>query len=240
LHWRLGVSDYVFCNGERNCRPSLLETHVLLLRSWAPYSLTYSGQNRKGSPTFSKGIWKPVYVLGIVPGSAAIEYVTPRVKYLGAYPLVPLSDDAPHGDFEVDVVVHFRAPAATSGILRVTGAWGSEASVPVALPAGSSNVTVSLVAANNSVRLWWPAQTAGGGGQPLYAVNVSFLPSSGGSWALVADSRRVGFRVFALVTGNDTDPSTLAGKDGQETYTMRFKVRCVAAHAFVDRKLDVF
>ena len=38
------------------------------------------------------------------------------------------------------------------------------------------------------------------------------------------DQRLVGFRVFTLVTGNDTDPSTLAGRDGQDHFTMRFKV----------------
>lgn len=160
-----------------------------------------------------------VYLIGVASGSAVIEHVAPRVFYKGEYPTAPLADDA-HGDFSVDVVVHFIAPTATSGILSAVGAWGATASLPVTLPAGSSNFTITLAATNNAVKLWWPAQTPGA--QNLYAVNVSFAESGGA--VVKADSRRIGFRVFTLVTGNDTDPSTLAGKDGQDGFTMRFKV----------------
>jgi hypothetical protein len=61
------------------------------------------------------------------------------------------------------------------------------------------------------------------GRQTRYAVTASFLPATG-SQQVVSDSRLIGFRTFALVTGNDTDPSTLAGVDGSGNFTMRFKV----------------
>ena len=183
---------------------------------WAPYSTTsYQGK----CTTFSKGIWKGVALIGVAAGSAALEHVAPRAYYLGAYPTEPLADGS-HGDFQVNVSVHFLAPAATSGTLAVTGAWaGGSASVPVTLPAGRSIVNVTLPAADNAVSLWWPAQTPGA--QTLYAVNVVFTPAGA---APVSDVRRLGFRVVTLVTGNDTDPTTLAGKDGQDHFTMRFKV----------------
>ena len=183
---------------------------------WAFYSTT----SWKGKcSTFSKGIWKSVALIGVAAGSAALEHVAPRAYYLGAYPTEPLTDSS-HGDFQVNVTVHFLAPAATSGTLAVAGAWaGGSATVPVALPAGRSAVTVTLPAANNAVGLWWPAQTPGA--QTLYNVSVVFTPAGAGP---VGDARRMAFRVLTLVTGNDTDPSTLAGKDGQDHFTMRLKV----------------
>jgi beta-mannosidase len=100
------------------------------------------------------------------------------------------------------------------------GAWGATASMPVSVPAGASNFTVTLPAANNTVKLWWPAQTPGA--QNLYNVTTTFTPAAGGAPVIAA--RRIGFRIFTLVTGNDTDPSTLAGKDGSGGFTMRVKV----------------
>lgn len=167
-------------------------------------------------------MWRPVYLLGINAGSAAISHVAPRVFYDGAYPQTPLSDGA-HGDFHVNVDVYFTAPEATTGTLTATGAWpgGTAAAVPVTLPAGNSSARVVLPAKNNAVALWWPANTPGA--QNLYNVSVTFTPDGAGG-APLSDARRIGFRVFTLVTGNDTDPSTLAGKDGQTHFTMRFKV----------------
>ena len=45
---------------------------------WAPYSQTSQG----GANTFSKGIWKSVYLATV--GTAAITHVVPQIKYLGA------------------------------------------------------------------------------------------------------------------------------------------------------------
>ena len=187
---------------------------------WAPYSTTMSGGGLQNVTTFSKGVIKSVSLVGV--SSAAITHVAPLVFYKGAYLSTPLSDTS-HGDFSVDVVIHLSAPVAARGTLSASGAWGSTASLPVELPAGASNFSLSLTANDNAVALWWPAQTPElRGTQALYNISVTFTPSSGG--AVVAASRRIGFRVFTLVTGNDTDPSTLAGKDGSGSFTMRFKV----------------
>jgi hypothetical protein len=182
---------------------------------WAPYSDNFAA----GAKAFSKGIWHSVSLVGVA--SVAIEHVSPRVFYKGAYPSTPLSDTA-HGDFSVDVVYHLSANAPTQGTLLAAGAWGAQAPLNVTVPAGASNFTVTLAAANNSVSLWWPAQTSGGA-QTLYNITASFTPSTGGA-AIIATTRRIGFRVFTLVPGNDTDPSSLAGLDGQDGFTMRFKV----------------
>ena len=49
-------------------------------------------------------------------------------------------------------------------------------------------------------------------------------PGASAPGAAVFASRRIGFRVFAIVTGNDTDPSSLSGVDGSGNITMRFKI----------------
>lgn len=165
-------------------------------------------------------------LVGIAPASAAITHVSPRVYYNGTYPTAPLSDTA-HGDFTVSVAVHFQVPSTATGpvagSLEVVGGWaGGKVTTPVSLPPGNSSTTIVLTAVNNAVSLWWPAQTPGA--QTRYPINVTFTPSAPGSGPPVSDSRMIGFRVFTLVTGNDTDPSTLIGRDGQDHFTMRFKV----------------
>ena len=70
--------------------------------------------------------------------------------------------------------------------------------------------------------------TAGLGAQALYSVSVLFTPS--GSSPLTT-SRRIGFRTFALVTGNDTDAGYVnrsAGADGTDTQGMLFRVNGAA------------
>jgi len=128
------------------------------LQDWAPYSSTSSC----GASTFTKGIWHSVYLIGIASNSAAITSVSPRVFYQGQYPSVPLLDSN-HGDFKVDVVVHLIAPVATSGILSISGDWTvGTVSKSVSVTAGESNVTITVSAKNNAVKLWWPAMTPGG------------------------------------------------------------------------------
>lgn len=56
--------------------------------------------------TFTKGIWKSVYVVSV--SSAAITHVVPHVFYNGSYPVGPLQPGQ-HGDFEVQVRACFRA-----------------------------------------------------------------------------------------------------------------------------------
>lgn len=59
------------------------------------------------------------------------------------------------------------------------------------------------------------------GQQALYNVTITFSSSNG---QLTTTTRRIGFRVFALVTADDSNPSILEGKSGSSNFTMRFKV----------------
>eukprot|EP01116_Phalansterium_solitarium_P018951 TRINITY_DN5166_c2_g1_i1.p1 TRINITY_DN5166_c2_g1~~TRINITY_DN5166_c2_g1_i1.p1 ORF type:complete len:461 (-),score=159.37 TRINITY_DN5166_c2_g1_i1:31-1413(-) len=180
---------------------------------WAPYSNT---KTANGMTTFSKGIWKSVYVVGF--NYAALTHVVPLVYYRGPYPTAPLVDGQ-QGPFEVKVRVHVFAASAVSGTMALSTSWNSSTTQQISLPAGESNVTLVVSASPDEVNLWWPARM---GNQNLYPLQVWFTAS--GAATPVAASRRVGFRVFTLVTGNDTDPTTLAGKDGSDSFTMRFKV----------------
>lgn len=158
--------------------------------------------------------------MGTASGSVALAHVVPHVYYNGSYPLEPLTD-ASVGLFTVVVTVYFVAPAAASGVLHVSGAWaGASVSQPVSLPSGSSSVAVALLAPPGSVSLWWPN---GLGAHPLYNVTVAFTPTAPPS-APVSATRAIGFRVFTLVTANDTDPSSLSGVDGSGDLTMRWNV----------------
>ena len=185
---------------------------------WAPYSSTYSPTK---SHTFTKGIVRSVYVVGVA--SAALEHLQPRVYYTGAYPTSPLTD-ATAGGWRVVVVVHLFAPGAAGaqGSLSLNGDWPGSASnsTPVSLVQGNNSVELTLTVPAGAVSLWWPA---GVGAQSLYNLSATWTPRGGGAPPITLQ-RRIGFRYFALVTGNDTDPSTLAGQDGSGGFTMRFNV----------------
>ena len=188
---------------------------------WAPYSHTLLD----GAHTFSKGIWKSVYLATSAAASAAIAHVVPQISYRGDYPTRPLVDGE-HGGFEVRVRVFLSARAPTSGVLTLNNSWGGAADVAaVSVPAGASNVTLATTASAKQVRLWWPA---GAGEQPLYDIGVSFAPAGAATPAVaVCTSRRVGFRYVALVTGNDTDPAFVAaasGSQGSAAHGMYFRV----------------
>jgi beta-mannosidase len=201
---------------------------------WAPWGETTTqvcAGCTQGAFTFTKGIWKSVYLAAVPASAAAITYVVPQV-FLGApgatlYPTSPLADGA-NGPWTVSVGVHFLAPGPVSGMLTVAGNWtsgggGAAASIPVQLPSGNSTERVVLNASD--VALWWPS---GMGAQAQYSLLVTFTPSSSSSSSSqpspVTASRLIGFRAAYLVTGNDTDPSTLSGRDGSGTFTLRYKV----------------
>ena len=187
---------------------------------WAPY--TPSELQNSGAQTFTRGIWKSVYLAQTT--SAAIMHVVPHVFYRGAFPAAPLTDKS-HGDFEVAVKVYFEAPRALAGRLTVTGAWGaSNSSGRLTLPAGQSATTLLLPARAADVKLWWPT---GMGAQTLYNISVAFQADDAAANANVQATRRVGFRTFALVTGNDTDPAYVQKNkdaDGSDTMGMYFRV----------------
>lgn len=190
---------------------------------WAPYTNTF----QDGIPTFSKGIWKSVYVAQVASGGAAIMHVVPQIKYAGEYPVEPLTDES-HGGFEVTVKVHMWAESAVQGMLTVRGNWeGGTATQRVSVSKGDSALTLEMPTRAKAVKLWWPV---GHGAQPLYNLSVIFTPS-GVDAAQVTTNRRIGFRFFALVTGNDTDPNYVAaskGKDGTASLGMLWRINGAA------------
>jgi hypothetical protein len=170
----------------------------------------------------------------------AITHVTPHTKYTGAYPAAPLTDGT-HGGFSVNVTTHLWVPSGGAvGTLSVIGSWGSSSSsstahtatTSVSLPAGESKLSVQLTATATQIKLWWPS---GMGSQPLYNVSAVWTaaPSetaadaSGTEAPTAAAVRRLGFRVFALVTVNDTDAAYVlanASADGTGRHGMFFRV----------------
>ena len=189
---------------------------------WAPYSHTYLD----GAHTFTKGIWKSVYLAATAREGAAITHVVPQIFYQGAYPTTRL-EDGKHGGFRVLVRVFLRAAAASTGTLILRASWegGRKVSKTITVPAGESNATIETTASAEQIKLWWPN---GLGGAPnLYNLTVSF---GADDVAPVNVSRVVGFRYVALVTGNDTDPSYVhaaASKEGTSSHGMFFRVNGV-------------
>ncbi len=101
-----------------------------------------------------------------------------------------------------------------------------------------------------AVELWWPNAAADASlgshardlaafrpipSQPLYPLTLTItLPPSHFSplqSPVISDSRNIGFRAFALVTDDDSDPQRLRNMSGSGNITMRFKVNGVPVWA---------
>jgi beta-mannosidase len=131
-----------------------------------------------------------------------------------------------------------NSPAPVTGTLSVNGEWGASQSSSISLPAGASNATITLMATADKIKLWWPLGL--GAGQPLYNVTASFQASSSPmttasllSSPVLKTHRRIGFRYFALVTGNDTDAAWVAAnKDADGNADMGHRWRINGAPIF--------
>jgi hypothetical protein len=193
---------------------------------WAPYTETYEPSGSKANrKTFSKGIWRSVYVVS----GFFIQHVVPNVMYTGPYANSRLMDGA--ANFTVDVSLHLWSPTQQPADLsfRVVGldqnahpAWPARR---VRLPAGESSTKLSVEV--NGPRLWWPRDH---GNATLYTLEVT--AKVGGS--TVVAERRIGFRTVALVTGDDGDPDYLrraSATQGTTNHTMFFRVNGAAIYA---------
>ena len=229
---------------------------------WAPYSYTNStsGGNHTAAQTFSKGIWKSVYLITVPAATVAITHVTPHTRYMGKFPTARLADGE-HGGFAVNVTAHLWAPpGGANGALTVAGSWagvstesGDNSSPAMAtsgattLPAGDSLISLQLTASAAQIKLWWPT---GVGAQPLYTVSATWTPTpkaapaapaaSSSAATVSTTSRQMGFRVFALVTVNDTnatirDSNASAQVTGQVndtgTFGMFFRINGAALYS---------
>jgi beta-mannosidase len=210
---------------------------------WAPLSQLSLNDTVFGvMSTFSSGIWKSVYVAALAPAGSndvAITAVVPLTHYLGAYPVGALVDGA-HAGFTVNVTTHLLVPeGGAQGTVTVSGTWSG--CVPVSsplttFPAGDASVTLTLAAPAASMLLWWPN---GLGGQPLYNISAAWAPASAAAAASAAATtvtsvRRLGFRVPALVTVNDTNATVVqesTGADGSGTFGMFFRINGAAIYA---------
>ena len=192
---------------------------------WAPYTGTVLSNGNEQSRTFTKGIWKTVYLVPVP--ALALGQLVAQPTYTGTYPTQPLTD-ATAAPFSVLVTAHFWAARAGAATLAVTSQWGAAASTRVAFAAGdnSANVTLLAAPAKGEVSLWWPA---GAGAHPLFSVSASLQPD-GGAGAANA-SVTVGFRALYLVTADDSAPGSLSGVDGSGNQTMRLKVNGADVYA---------
>jgi len=201
---------------------------------WSQYS---NVSTPGGLPFLSFGVWKDVYVVPV--RRLALRALVAQVFYgAGApggadapYPAAPLTD-ATAGPWTVRVTAHVAAGPGgvpAGGVVSVAGAWapGAPASAPLGAlaPNATASVAVDLAVPAGAVRLWWPNGVSAprGAAQPLYAVSAAItLP--GDAAPAIQDSRRVGFRVVAVVTDDDSDPAALRNLTGSGGLTTRLRV----------------
>ena len=197
---------------------------------WAPYTNTKSAGTQAN--TFTKGIWKSVYLINTLKG-VAITHIVPQIKYLGDYPTERMTDGN-HAGFNVNVRVFFStssaAAAAATGDLTIDTEWGTSNTTTITVPTTTSNyATISIIATAKEIQLWWP----NGLGVPnVYNINITFTPTKSTnatttkktttttttttSTSSIMGTRSIGFRHFALVTGNDTNPEYVKASVGQD------------------------
>ena len=193
--------------------------------------LTYNNTNWGLTPLFSSGIWKSLYIVPAAP--LVITSVKPLLRYLGTYPVAPLIDGE-HGGFLVNVTAIVMVPNNTGnvqGFLTISGAWGAtNTTTLLSLPSGESSISLTLQAPAASIRLWWPN---GLGMQSLYNLSVTWTTQNI-QVPNITTNRRIGFRVAALVTVNDTNATIVeesTGANGSGSFGMFFRINGAAIYA---------
>jgi len=194
---------------------------------WGPYSNTYVENDH----TFSRGIWKSVYLAVNPTDAASILHLTPHVFYRGPHVVEPLVDGH-HDGFDVVVTAFLRGGSdGATGQLLVKGEWaGASASHDVSLaPNEERAVEVKLSANASDIDLWWPIGV--GSQRRMYEVTAEFSPSGSSATSSITAARTIGFRVVALVTGNDTDPAFVKkaqNLEGSADHGLYFRVNGAA------------
>jgi beta-galactosidase/beta-glucuronidase len=190
---------------------------------WAPFSSCPRTKDTN-SLVFSRGITKSIYLVRV--SSAAITAIIPQTFYKGEYPTTAL-EDGNHAGFELQVRVHLWAPSQVRGSLEVEGCWGTKTSQTIEWNGGDTTSTLSVMADAKDIKLWWPVGVGPDrtelSKRSLYTLKVRFIPLDKtprdpllSTPNQIQDSRRIGFRHFALVTGTDTDPMWVQNATGQE------------------------
>jgi len=177
--------------------------------------------------SMARGLVRSLYLFRTPAAAAAIAQTVPLVHYLGPYPADVLTD-ATAGPWGVEVQVVARNPGAAplAGVtLQAAGSWGGNAqrSSPATLPPGESLLSVTIPVPAGAVSLWWTADVLRGLGRPqaLYNVTASLVVAGA---VVGAETKTIGFKHYALVTDDDSDPQRIAGLDGSGSLTMRLKL----------------
>jgi beta-mannosidase len=163
---------------------------------WAPYARE---QDAQGTQMFTLGIVKPVSIISV--RHFYVSYVVPKLYYLGGHPTTPMQQ--PMADFRLDVAVHINFVAlggsrSLPDLVLKTDFGNQTAKIPLVTHTHKSTVvTMSLTIPKEKIELWWPN---GMGSHRLYDVYIGTTAANSTTWI----HKRVGFRVSALVTTNDT------------------------------------
>ena len=193
---------------------------LLCATGQAPYTNTLTS---RGALTFTSGIVKSVSVVSVA--DFAITHVVPGVFYRGATPETPLADGS-HSGFRVAVKLFVYALRPGAATVTASGGWGASNSSKVALGAGENVVAVDLIAAADQISLWWPN---GAGKQPLYNLSAS-VAADGGALAPVTAQRRIGFRTFAIFTGDGIDSLFFFFAQEIQDFVAKEVLSCTATH----------
>lgn len=167
---------------------------------WAPYAREEDAQ---GKQMFTLGVVKPVSIIGI--RQLYVSYVVPKIYYLGDHPTTPMTKA--EADFRLEVAVHlnFVSPIESRTLpdLVLRTPFGNQTAriPPFNQRQRQTIVTISQIVPKEKVELWWPN---GMGGHRLYDISVGMANTTAVEWI----HKRVGFRVSALVTLNDTAINT--------------------------------